>query len=84
MAECELSDNRYSPSYCLKDIVATCEHLSAREMDRSVYPELELILGPDEIAELVANKILTEDGRLDLSLSGNLNTPLEKLLYALA
>jgi hypothetical protein len=52
-------------------------------MDRSKYPELQLELTAKDISSLMADK-LDEGLRLHPDLSARLETPLEKLLYALA
>lgn len=51
-------------------------------MDHTKYPELQLELSAQDVACL-ADKV-DEDLRLHADLSGRLETPLEKLLYALA
>ena len=67
----------------LKDMLTTNPTLKKWQMDRSKYPELQLELTAKDIASLMADK-LDEDLRLHAELSVRLETPLEKLLYALA
>ncbi|WP_177342310.1 MULTISPECIES: hypothetical protein [Pseudomonas] len=67
----------------LKDMLTTNPTLKKWQMDRSKYPELQLELTVKDIASLMADK-LDEDLRLHADLSVRLETPLEKLLYALA
>lgn len=65
----------------LKTIVDTDPLLKKKQMDRTKYPELQLELSAQDVACL-ADKV-DEDLRLHADLSGRLETPLEKLLYAL-
>lgn len=67
----------------LKDMLTTNPTLKKWQMDRSKYPELQLESMVKDIASLMTDK-LDEDLRLHADLSVRLETPLEKLLYALA
>lgn len=67
----------------LKEILANHPTLNNWRMDRSKYPELQLELTAKDISSLMASK-LDEDLHLHADLSARLETPLEKLLYALA
>lgn len=67
----------------LKDILSSHPSLTAKQMDRSKYPELQLQITPEDVSSLMG-QILDDDLRLHADLSARLNTPLEKLLYALA
>jgi hypothetical protein len=66
----------------LKKILTHNQTLNTWRMDRSKYPELQLELTAEDIGSLMADK-LDEDLRLHADLSARLETPLEKLLYAL-
>lgn len=66
----------------LKKILTHDQTLNTWRMDRSKYPELQLELTSEDIGSLMADK-LDEDLRLHADLSARLETPLEKLLYAL-
>ena len=67
----------------LKDMLNNQPTLKKWRMDRSKYPELQLELTAKDISSLLADKV-DEDLRLHADLSARLETPLEKLLYALA
>lgn len=67
----------------LKEMLNTHPTLKKWRMDRSKYPELQLQLTADDISTLVDDK-LDQDLHLHANLSAYLETPLEKLLYALA
>lgn len=67
----------------LKEMLTNHPTLNNWQMDRSKYPELQLELTAKDISSLMADK-LDEDLRLHADLSARLETPLEKLLYALA
>ncbi len=67
----------------LRGILTNHPALNMWRMDRSKYPELQLELTAKDISSLMADK-LDEGLRLHPDLSARLETPLEKLLYALA
>ena len=67
----------------LKDILSSHPLLTAKQMDRSKYPELQLQITPEDVSSLMG-EMLDDDLRLHADLSARLETPLEKLLYALA
>jgi hypothetical protein len=66
----------------LKEMLTNHPTLNHWRIDRSKYPELQLELTVEDIGSLMADK-LDEDLRLHADLSDRLETPLEKLLYAL-
>lgn len=70
----------------LKAILNGCPMLNKWKMDRSKYPELQLELTDEDIKSLIDDKLdkLDKDLRLNTDVSAKLETPLEKLLYALA
>lgn len=67
----------------LEKVLTSDPMLNKWQMDRNKYPELQLQLTADDISTLVDDK-LDKDLRLHADLSACLETPLEKLLYALA
>ncbi|VVN34746.1 hypothetical protein PS662_05089 [Pseudomonas fluorescens] len=66
----------------LKQILNSDPLLEKWQMDRTKYPELQLELTAQDISSLMAGKV-DKDLRLHADLSARLETPLEKLLYAL-
>lgn len=66
----------------LREIVAANATLKRWQMDRGKYPELQLHLTAEDVRSLRAEK-LDDDLRLHADLSARLETPLEKLLYAI-
>lgn len=66
----------------LKKILSIDPRLEKWQMDRAKYPELEFKLSAHDISTLMTK--VDENLRLHADLSAKLETPLEKLLYALA
>jgi len=65
----------------LKKILTSDPLLEKWQMDRNKYPELQLKLTDNDISSLMTK--VGNDLRLHMDLSAKLETPLEKLLYAL-
>lgn len=68
---------------CLKKILDSHPSLTDKKMDRSKYPELQMQLTTEDIRSL-KDKVLDRHLRPHADPSACLETPLEKLLYALA
>ena len=67
----------------LSDILDKNPLLKKNKMNERVYPDLKLILSPNEIDAMKEAEILDDAGMLSENLSGTQLSPLEKLLYAI-
>lgn len=65
-------------------IVFQRSDLHVNRLDRKNYPELRLSINSDEIATLVSDGLLTDEGELHPRISARTLSPLEKLLYSVA
>lgn len=68
----------------LSVIVSSRPELQVNRLDRKDYPELRLSINSEEIARLVSEGLLTEEGEFHPQISAKALSPLEKLLYSIA